>query len=313
MELLPEAGDEVGPYLLRRELGRGAFARVFLAEQADLENRQVVVKLSTRSTREPWLLARARHAHIVEILSHAEVDDGAFQLICMPFLGGATLKAVLDRRRGRSAVRPRTRGNLLRDLDAVSAPSSWASTLRARAGAAGQPDRRSALAWVTARLAEALDHAFHRAGGPRGREAVEHPPERRRHPHAPGFQPGPGRLPSRPAGSRGNPGVHCAGTPAGHRGGRPSRGIPRVGESVDRASDGDGDVTGHDPHRSDLFALGMVLLEALTGTSPPPAAAGENAGPGMAKDPAELAASYASFREPGADVVLRSAESSAGS
>ena len=120
-DVLPEAGDEVGPYLLRRELGRGAFARVFLAEQADLENRQVVVKLSTRPTREPWLLARVRHAHIVEILSHAEVDDGAFQLICMPFLGGATLRAVLDRRR-KLCHSPRTRGNLLRDLDAVAAP-----------------------------------------------------------------------------------------------------------------------------------------------------------------------------------------------
>ena len=36
---LPEAGDSIGPYLLRRELGRGSFARVFLAEEADLENR----------------------------------------------------------------------------------------------------------------------------------------------------------------------------------------------------------------------------------------------------------------------------------
>ena len=98
-DVFPKAGDEIGPYLLRRELGRGAFARVFLAEQSDLENRLVILKLSTRRSREPWLLARARHSHIVEILSHAVVDDGAFQLICMPFLGGATLSAVLDLRR----------------------------------------------------------------------------------------------------------------------------------------------------------------------------------------------------------------------
>ncbi len=99
---LPEAGDTVGPYRLRRELGRGSFARVFLAEQADLADRLVVVKIATRSTREPWLLARARHAHIVEIVSHAVVND-TFQLICMPFWGGATLADVLAARARRTA------------------------------------------------------------------------------------------------------------------------------------------------------------------------------------------------------------------
>ena len=98
-DVFPEPGDEIGPYLLKRELGRGTFARVFLAEQCDLESRLVILKLSTRLTREPWLLARARHSQIVEILSHSVVDDGAFQLICMPFLGGATLSEVLNLRR----------------------------------------------------------------------------------------------------------------------------------------------------------------------------------------------------------------------
>ena len=180
-EGLPEAGDSIGPYLLRRELGRGSFARVFLAEQADLANRLVVVKIATRATREPWLLARARHAHIVEILSHAEVDDGAFQLICMPFWGGATLADVLRRRRsagsrpGRRSVRergtgrrratappgpPATGADLLAALDAVAAPRVSVGP----PGAAGREilaplsyDR--AIAWVIARLAEALDHA----------------------------------------------------------------------------------------------------------------------------------------------------------
>ena len=118
---LPKAGDVIGPYVLRRELGRGSFARVFLAEQADLENRLVVVKVASRLTREPWLMARVRHATIVEIMSHAVVDDGAFQLICMPFWGAATLAAVLAARQGRQ--RQPSRGcDLLADLDAVAAP-----------------------------------------------------------------------------------------------------------------------------------------------------------------------------------------------
>jgi serine/threonine protein kinase/tetratricopeptide (TPR) repeat protein len=159
---LPGAGDSIGPFLLRRELGRGGFARVFLAEQANLEDRLVVVKVTTRPTREPWLLARLQHAHIVEILSQAAVDDGAFQLICMPFLGGATLASVLGA--GRLRPKPPVSGrDLLADLDAVAAPE-YVGTHPAH------PAREilasltfeQALAWVIARLAEALDHAFDR-------------------------------------------------------------------------------------------------------------------------------------------------------
>jgi serine/threonine protein kinase len=127
------------------------------------------VKLATRSTREPWLLARARHAHIVEIVSHAVVDD-AFQLICMPFWGGATLGDVLAaqaeaahpqkhrRRRG-----PATGGDLLAALDCVAAPEypSVHPTRPAREILARLSYDR-AIAWVIARLAEALDHASSR-------------------------------------------------------------------------------------------------------------------------------------------------------
>ena len=156
----PQPGDDIGPFLLFRELGRGGFARVYLAGQADLENRLVVVKLSTRSTREPWLLARVRHAHIVEILSHAVVDDGAFQLICMPFMGGATLSAVLVHRRQVPCARPLP-GELLRVLDLVSAPEySGASTKRPAREILGALPDAHAFAWITARLADALDHAF---------------------------------------------------------------------------------------------------------------------------------------------------------
>ena len=46
----PEAGDELFGYLVRGELGRGAFARVYLAEQADLAGRPVVLKVSAIDT-----------------------------------------------------------------------------------------------------------------------------------------------------------------------------------------------------------------------------------------------------------------------
>ncbi len=158
-ENLPIAGCEVGPYLLRRELGRGSFARVFLAEQLNLESRFVVVKIATRLTREPWLLARVRHPHIVEVVSHGIVEECGFHWICMPFLGGATLSAILAEARGRS---PRTTGrDLLADLDAVAAPEfpGSQSAFPAREILAAL-SYDQAVAWIGARLADALDHAF---------------------------------------------------------------------------------------------------------------------------------------------------------
>jgi serine/threonine protein kinase len=160
---LPEAGDELGPYRLVRELGRGAFARVFLAEQTDLGDRQVVVKVSTRPSAEPTLLARARHAHIVEVLRQATADDGALHLVCMPYLGGATLAHVLAERR-RCGPRPRSGRDLLADLDHVADPDYPGAALpRPAREILGRLSYDRAVAWIVARLAEALDHA-HRKG-----------------------------------------------------------------------------------------------------------------------------------------------------
>ena len=160
---LPEVGDEIGPYLLIRELGRGGFARVFLAEQADLDHRLVVVKVSTRITAEPRLLARARHPHIVEVLWHGVADDGALQLICMPFLGGATLCAVLAGRGGAGGG-PRSGRDLLADPRPGLRPGVSHGPSSSGRPARSSPGSRipKAIAWIVARLAEALDHAYGR-------------------------------------------------------------------------------------------------------------------------------------------------------
>lgn len=151
---LPDAGDEVGPYRLLRELGRGGLARVFLAEQADLDDRLVVLKVATRSSPEAILQARARHPHIVEILRQAQTGDGSLHLIAMPFLGGATLAAVLARESAGS------RG-LLAALDQVSAPEFLVAETNRSASRdlLAASSRAQAAAWIVARLADALDHA----------------------------------------------------------------------------------------------------------------------------------------------------------
>jgi tetratricopeptide (TPR) repeat protein len=71
------------------ELGRGAFARVYLAHQEALAGRPVALKVTLRPTREADRLARLQHTHVVPIYSVH--DAPPIQVICMPYLGRRTI------------------------------------------------------------------------------------------------------------------------------------------------------------------------------------------------------------------------------
>src|SRR5262249_31579552 len=60
----PEAGQTIAGFYLVEELGRGAFARVFLAQERQLADRLVALKVSRTGSREPQTLARLQHTHI---------------------------------------------------------------------------------------------------------------------------------------------------------------------------------------------------------------------------------------------------------
>src|SRR5262249_26750197 len=88
-----EVGDEVFGFRLIGELGRGAFARVFLAQQVDLGDRLVVLKVSAEGAGESQLLAQLQHTNIVPVYSFHR--SGCFQAVCMPFFGATTLAEML--------------------------------------------------------------------------------------------------------------------------------------------------------------------------------------------------------------------------
>jgi serine/threonine protein kinase/Flp pilus assembly protein TadD len=92
----PLPGQRFRDFLLVRELGRGAFARVYLAKEETLGDRPVAVKVSLRGGGEAQTLGRIRHPNIVSIHSVQGDERSGLTIVCMPYLGSATLCDVLD-------------------------------------------------------------------------------------------------------------------------------------------------------------------------------------------------------------------------
>ncbi len=195
---LPDVGDEVLGFKLRAEMGRGAFARVFLAEQAGLGDRPVVVKVSAINGDEPQTLAQLQHTHIVPVYSVHEDAKNGWRFLCMPYFGGASLSQVLETMLLRER-HPQGGHSIVQSLNHVSsvprAGSYWRDLVRGTRAAtegngipgdASRPKKQAAppvnapdpgekplrllsrvgfvqaAAWIVARLAEALQHAHER-------------------------------------------------------------------------------------------------------------------------------------------------------
>ncbi len=169
---LPETGDEIFGFRLRHELGRGAFARVFLAEQATLAGRPVVLKISALEGQEPQTLAQLQHTHVVPVYSVHEDARVGLRALCMPYFGGASLSAVLHTlwSAPSTPVRGQELVGALQSIQAprpesVRSPSTEARTTDSATAPLAMLSALSywqASAWIVARLAEALHHAHQR-------------------------------------------------------------------------------------------------------------------------------------------------------
>ena len=118
----PRCGEGIGGFRLVSELGRGAFGRVYLAEEAGLGNRAVALKVSRPEGDEPRLLARLQHTHIVPIHSVHDDPETGLRLMCMPYFGGANLAQVLEAA-GAALPSEATGRSLLEALDIVGKPA----------------------------------------------------------------------------------------------------------------------------------------------------------------------------------------------
>ena len=91
-----EPGQDLQGFSILAELGRGTFARVFLAEETALGDRPVAIKVSRNGAAEADFLGKLRHPNIVPVYSVREDSESGLTVVCMPYLGRITLSDVLD-------------------------------------------------------------------------------------------------------------------------------------------------------------------------------------------------------------------------
>jgi serine/threonine protein kinase len=158
----PFAGeDEIEDFELVRLLGQGAFAKVHLARQKSMQ-RTVALKISTRGSDEPRTLAQLEHPNIVRVYDQRTVPSRDLRLLYMEYVPGGTLEALI---RKVSATAPDQRsGDLLLSI----VDGSLEEQNEARIESATRHRLRhmpwsDVVCYLGACLAEALDYA-HRKG-----------------------------------------------------------------------------------------------------------------------------------------------------
>lgn len=89
-----EIGQRCDDFELTTEIGKGAFARVFLARQLSMR-RWVALKISRNVGVEPQTLAQLDHPHIIRVFDPRVLDDQALRVLIMEYVPGGTLLDVV--------------------------------------------------------------------------------------------------------------------------------------------------------------------------------------------------------------------------
>jgi hypothetical protein len=240
----------VGDFLIHSILGRGGMATVYLAEQRST-GRLVALKVSANRGTEARTLASLQHPNIVQV--YTETIDVAHdrRLLCMQLVPGTTLERVLQ------ALKPQgttwTGADLLRTIDQLSTLPAVFDTDAARDRTELEHcGHAEAACWLIRKMAVALAHAHHQNVLHRDVKPGNVLLDRYGRPMLADFNVS--LDPQRKAGARGEifGGTLDYMAPEHIDAFNPIKGVgPEV---VD--------------HRSDIYGLGLILFELLTGDLP---------------------------------------------
>lgn len=242
----PATGTAFLGFHLERLLGKGAFARVYLAAEPALD-RQVALKVSAAALVEARTLGRLgadRHPHIVPVHAVATDETTGLSALCMPYLGSATLCDALS-------LYSAPQGPPRRATDLLEAARDQAGVIARRPAADDRARREGTFTAAVGRLAGQLLDAL---AFIHGRDIVHRDLK-------------PSNILLTPDGDAMLLDFNLS---------TDTRQIePRIGGTLAYASpeqiallvDGSKDAAAIDA-RSDLFSFGVILYELLTGTHP---------------------------------------------
>lgn len=155
---LPKVGEQFLNFEILEQLGECRFGSVYLATQSNLANRPVVIKVTTNLWSESDRLARLQHTNIVPIYSVHQ--HNGLQAVCMPYLGRRTLLSLLKELKEKRNLPGKGLNALLAPRDDVSltesaGPSRQLTYLR-------QLSFEHFCTWMIANIAAGLSHAHDR-------------------------------------------------------------------------------------------------------------------------------------------------------
>jgi eukaryotic-like serine/threonine-protein kinase len=245
------SGTTLDEFEILATLGRGAFGHVYLALQRSV-GRILALKVTRDEGFETQTLAQLDHPNIVRVYDQRRLDDRHLHLMYMQWVPGGSMRAVVERV-VRTPIEQRTGAIVLDSVDDHRSPFADVppGDPRAREFLAGA-DWPTAVAWLGARLASALEHAHARGVLHRDIKPANILLAADGSPHLADFNISScGSLPASMAdayfgGSLAYMAPEHLAAFLGH--------VPNGSENVDT--------------RSDLFSLGVVLWELLRGDRP---------------------------------------------
>ncbi|MFN3190182.1 MAG: serine/threonine-protein kinase [Aureliella sp.] len=150
--------EQFDDFMVLKQLGQGAFARVYLARQISM-HRLVALKATSRGSDEPKALSQLDHGNIVRVYDQREISDPQVILLYMQYLPGGTLADCV--KHVRSLPHEKWNGaRILESIDASLVDASQIvpeqSSVRKKISTMEWPE---VVAWIGIQLSEGLHYA----------------------------------------------------------------------------------------------------------------------------------------------------------